>query len=355
MLHTQPLQKLYNLAAPRPMTKTKPPQSAAPRPLQDGQYRIAAVAKLAGVPVPTLRMWERRYSAVEPARSPANGRLYTRADIERLILLKAAVDAGHAISTVVSLGDAQIRQRLSAVPGRLTIQTRAACPVLVCGQALTTRLQAAWQGRSDVRVSGTLASLAAADLNTLEPADVLIVELPSLPVAALRGLRQLRALTQAQLVIVIYTFGTRQALSRLDEEGVIALSAPADPAQLARLCRLGLGLAPAETGQIDRLLLQAVAPRRYPQAFLDQLSHHPSQVQCECPNHLADLLTKLYAFEHYSAECESLHPADAALHGLLHSAAGQSRKVLEQALQEVLQHEGIAAPSLSDAPVAARP
>ncbi|MCX6620756.1 MAG: MerR family transcriptional regulator, partial [Acidobacteria bacterium] len=57
-------------------------------------YPIRAVAKLTGIPVDTLRAWERRYRAVTPDRS-ARGRLYSDAEVRRLLLLRTAVDGGH--------------------------------------------------------------------------------------------------------------------------------------------------------------------------------------------------------------------------------------------------------------------
>lgn len=72
-------------------------------------YPIRAASKLTGLPIDTLRAWERRYRAVTPARSD-RGRLYTEADIRRLSLLRAAVEAGHAIGQVAALPDADLEE-----------------------------------------------------------------------------------------------------------------------------------------------------------------------------------------------------------------------------------------------------
>lgn len=67
-------------------------------------YPIRAVAKLTGISLDTLRAWERRYDAVRPRRcEQGRGRLYTDGDIQRLRLLRDAVDAGHAIGQVAGL------------------------------------------------------------------------------------------------------------------------------------------------------------------------------------------------------------------------------------------------------------
>ena len=67
-------------------------------------YPIRAVAKLTGVPMDTIRAWERRYAAVTPQRS-ARGRLYSEKEVQRLVLLRDAVARGHAIGQVADVAD----------------------------------------------------------------------------------------------------------------------------------------------------------------------------------------------------------------------------------------------------------
>lgn len=78
------------------------------------EYPIRAVSKLTGIPIDTLRAWERRYGAVTPARDD-RGRLYSQADIARLRLINEAVASGHSVGRVASLTDAELR-RLTAAP-----------------------------------------------------------------------------------------------------------------------------------------------------------------------------------------------------------------------------------------------
>lgn len=74
-------------------------------------YPISAVAKLTGIPLDTLRAWERRYRTVLPKRG-ARGRLYSEEQINKLLLLRRAVEQGHSIGQVAALGDRQLRQLL---------------------------------------------------------------------------------------------------------------------------------------------------------------------------------------------------------------------------------------------------
>ena len=92
------------------------------------------------------------------------------------------------------------------------------------------------------------------------------------------------------------------------------------------------------------MLMHSAAARRYDETFLHQLSQMPSNVLCECPNHLADLLRKLNAFERYSLECESTSNKDAAMHATMYSASGHCRELLEEVLRRLMAHDGIPEP-----------
>lgn len=81
-----------------------PVMSTAPR------YPIRIVARRVGVSELTLRAWERRYAAIEPARSNGRQRLYSDADVERLTLLHTLTGLGAAISTIASLTTVELRR-----------------------------------------------------------------------------------------------------------------------------------------------------------------------------------------------------------------------------------------------------
>jgi len=71
------------------------------------RYPIAAVSRLTGLSLDTIRAWERRYAAVTPDRG-ARGRVYTQAQVQRLRTLAALVEQGHPIGDVASLPDARL-------------------------------------------------------------------------------------------------------------------------------------------------------------------------------------------------------------------------------------------------------
>src|SRR5512133_2283339 len=76
------------------------------------RYPIRAVSKLTGISVDTLRAWERRYRVVEPERDE-RGRMYSEQEVERLRLLRAAIERGHAIGRVAVLATDDLRALLA--------------------------------------------------------------------------------------------------------------------------------------------------------------------------------------------------------------------------------------------------
>ncbi|MGE3309608.1 MAG: MerR family transcriptional regulator [Limisphaerales bacterium] len=74
------------------------------------------VSRLTGLSPHVIRVWEKRYGAVVPARTGTNRRLYSDDDVERLRWLARATDAGHKIGIIARLDLADLR-RLVATSG----------------------------------------------------------------------------------------------------------------------------------------------------------------------------------------------------------------------------------------------
>ncbi len=84
-------------------------------------YTIKQAAARAGVTVPVLRAWERRYGIVEPNRTPSGYRLYDDVAIERVRTMRRLVDEGwqpsQAAMEVIEGGPAAVALEESAGPG----------------------------------------------------------------------------------------------------------------------------------------------------------------------------------------------------------------------------------------------
>jgi DNA-binding transcriptional MerR regulator len=81
-------------------------------------YPLRTAARLTGLSPELLRAWERRHRVVEPLRTAGGTRRYSAADLERLRLVRAAVDAGHRISEVARLEPAELKRRSAVTEAR---------------------------------------------------------------------------------------------------------------------------------------------------------------------------------------------------------------------------------------------
>ena len=77
------------------------------------KHSIRTVARQTGLSPHVIRAWEKRYQTVRPARSEGRQRLYSAADIERLVLLRRATEAGFSIGTIASLSIDSLRSLVS--------------------------------------------------------------------------------------------------------------------------------------------------------------------------------------------------------------------------------------------------
>ena len=71
-------------------------------------YSIQAAAERTGLTPHVIRAWERRYKAIEPERSVGRHRLYSEDEIQRLSMLRRAVEAGHSIGRIVRLSTGEL-------------------------------------------------------------------------------------------------------------------------------------------------------------------------------------------------------------------------------------------------------
>jgi DNA-binding transcriptional MerR regulator/methylmalonyl-CoA mutase cobalamin-binding subunit len=78
--------------------------------MADAHHAIKAVSLRTGLTAHVIRVWEKRYGAVEPARTNTNRRLYSDEQIERLSLLRDVTQGGHSIGHVAKLPTEKLRK-----------------------------------------------------------------------------------------------------------------------------------------------------------------------------------------------------------------------------------------------------
>ncbi|MES2900476.1 MAG: MerR family transcriptional regulator [Pseudomonadota bacterium] len=309
--------------------------SAAAYPSGPGAYRSGVAARLAGLPVETLRVWERRYGVTDTDRSPHGQRLYSELQVRRLGLIKHLVDQGHPIGSVARLSVEQLRQMV-AQPAERSGQT---LRVALLGHALGLRIAAGGRHLLSLDIVGSATDL------TVSPAvlgapEVLLIEISELPDSAVPDIIALQASTGAACV-VLYRFCASATIRQLRAHGCLVARVPADPGEIVLLCHAARNAAMAAARP---RVAPSVPLRRFDDQTLTLLTASASSVGCECPRHMAEILLMLNSFERYSAQCESRNPDDAAVHQDLSHAAAQARDLLEGALERLARAEGLPMP-----------
>jgi DNA-binding transcriptional MerR regulator len=315
-------------------------------------YRSSVAARLAGVPVETLRVWERRYGVVGPRLTERGHRLYSADDVSRLTLIRQLVDVGTAIGAIARLSTDELRALLSAgraaAEGRLErpVANRQPLRVAVIGTSLGAQLA---HGTPPLRQLAIVASsTTTADATTRlrgVDVDVLVIEMPTLQADALGEIDALVAGVGAPQAIVAYRFSPLAVLNALRNRGHVTVRAPLDVVELERLCA---GLV-AESGRraVEMRAVPSVSGPRFDDQALARISQSLTTLSCECPRHVVELLISLGTFERYSADCANRSPADAELHRWLQQVAGAARASFEDALVRVAAAEGLPLPDAS--------
>lgn len=84
---------------------------------EEPRHPINFVAHRTGLSTHVIRVWERRYAAIQPERTDTNRRLYSDADVDRLKLLTQVKAQGQSIRLIASLPDHELKQMLTQVDG----------------------------------------------------------------------------------------------------------------------------------------------------------------------------------------------------------------------------------------------
>ncbi len=313
-------------------------------------HRIGAVSSLSGVPVPTLRVWETRYGAFCPSKPGGSHRLYNDEDVLRASLLRQLTANGHAISTVANLGAADLgallnQQRQSKGKKVLGEQPFRSVGVAVIGLALAARFQSNLlvQGIAGVNFQVT-DSLVDLDVALEQPwsgrPDILLVRVNSLHMAAHAALRRLIDQYAIPQVIVLYSYGQERVVEAMKMAGMIVRREPITDRDFADLINAVLLIDPRQAHDFAQPGVM-IAPRKYSDQTLMQVAGISTNVLCECPRHVAELIAQLANFEQYSQECLNNSQEDAQLHAQLSAISGTARVLFERALEMVAEHEGI--------------
>jgi hypothetical protein len=193
----------------------------------------------------------------------------------------------------------------------------------------------------DVVWVGTSPERFAAEVPSLKPT-VVVLDLAEFADGADEQVRRLIISCNAELSIVTYSFARRQLIRsmQMQNQQVRVLQSP------ITLEVLQAHLAPfvirqvLETGRKESFPMEHKAPPpRYNREQLGKLMEISSEIACECPSNLAQVVEKLQAFEQYSKDCENRNDKDKAVHTMLYRASTAARLEMEKALEELVIHE----------------
>ena len=314
-------------------------------PSGDITYRAGAAARLAGLSVETLRVWERRYDLSDTRRTAHGQRLYTAAQVQRLGLLKQLVDQGHPIGQLAYLSTEELRALGGGHVPRDGAPIRAIDTVVI-GLGLARRIAASPQDTLLLNVQASWSRFEPADcIPAGLKTDVLLVELTEPDERAIPMIEAAGEAVHAAATVVLYRFSSSATIRALRAQGWLVARVPSEMGELVPLCRQAL------EGQHLPLRLADAAPAgpRFDEEMLASITAASSKLACECPRHMAELLLMVGSFERYSAQCASRNTADAQLHQDLGHAAGQARVILEAALERLARAEGLALPPAREA------
>jgi hypothetical protein len=270
--------------------------------------------------------------------------MYAPGQVRKLICLRDLIGRGHQISNLSRLTLAELEVLVAGATGSPAPARVVFHSILVVGPVLSAvfsaRLgpeRAPFVTRAEPGGEWLLAEdQAGARPSTPDSDAALVIELPTLNdrlVAALLTARR-RAFSR---LIVVYGFATRARVAQLDAGGVSCLMAPIDLEEI--LNRLG---APERRRAAVELLANPALPSpRFAPESIARMAALTPRIACECPQHVARLLTEVSAFETYSRECEDGDPAERELHARLRLIAAHARALLEEGLANSAQTEGV--------------
>lgn len=316
-------------------------------------FDIGAVSRLTGLSTPNLRVWEKRYDLVRPTRTETNRRRYTSEDIRRLTLAKTLSDHGHALGSLAGLSTEELEERLRKEAALGGSDRPAECRATVIGSELVGLLEGREHALDGIRIVGRFDTIARAESDLHERAELLLVATPTLFPETVAAIRSLVAKCGALRAVVAYRFAPADAATRLDKDlnRITAVRFPIDFAELQVISRAEASLIHAApsgseppqraTPEPPELDGDAIPPRRFDESQLARISRLTGTIECECPRHLAELLGILNAFATYSEECENRNEDDAKMHAYLHAMTCRARGLMEQALAELLRFERI--------------
>ena len=313
-------------------------------------HKIGAVSSLSGVPTPTLRVWELRYETFEPQKTESKHRLYTDDDVLKATILKRLTEQGHAISNIAKLSTTALNNLLQQQ--QETNQRKASADlkgqtvsIAVIGLPLAAKIESKKFtfsfNNQVIRITDIFSTLQQAlEAKFQKNPQILLIHTNSLHAGVQVDIHRLAQINNALQIIVLYNYGQEPIIESMKHCGMIVRREPISDSDLADLINSVL-LINNESSPWNLTTGMLIPPRKYDDIELMRVASISTDVLCECPKHVSEIITQLASFEQYSHECLNKSTEDAHLHAYLSSVSGSARALFESALEMVAKHEGI--------------
>jgi len=293
-------------------------------------YTIGTAARLSGFSTHQLRKWESRLGLLIPERTPNGRRIYTVEQIQRLKMLRRLINTGYRIGDLAKIGedqwytlDPELGQHAECLPLDVHVIGPMICAVLeanrndIPGYMKLHLDKTRFSGRSQSSLPETSIIVAEIGKVTSDEAQRLV------------GIQK-----SGVHVLIIFKACEPAYLTELINSGIICLKAPVPP--IALIQQLKVFFKPR-----GRTSTEAIPQRRFSDEVLSRTASMSQALKCECPQHIADLITKISSLEEYTLACQITSPADQNLHEELRVVASNARVLFEGALEQIADAEGL--------------
>jgi len=312
------------------------------------QYRTGAAARLAGIPIETLRVWERRYKVVDPARSPRAQKLYTLAEVDGLRTIKWLTDNGHAISTIAPLpmktleAMAKSYQAVLAAQPTSSITALTEINLVLIGTALSQLQPQTIFQQNPISLVGSYPDLASAlAANRLNQASTIFIEIPTLEATTVATLSALKMAAPQTTIAVLYHVASSAMVRKIRFSGYPCLKARIKTPSLEALLSLTLTMASTSTPTplLPHQMTATTSPFMAGQALTSPAIAHMHQqlapLSCTCARRVSKLLEALHA-EADDATSNTICSVDAAAENLIYRALEKSVALACQAVKTIM-------------------
>jgi len=300
---------------------------------------IGVVARRSQIQPETLRVWEKRYDMISPMRTDSGRRLYSESDILKLSLVKQLKELGHSVSGLANLSIESLRvllinEKSSHSPAFTGKALR--CRLVFLNQNFKQRFSRDLMNFDDIVIVDAIESKTATTPENISGyGDVLIIDMATVNDHTSEEVKNQLQLSGCSTALVVFNFGTRLAISEMSNAGILFLKGSVTAEDIRRVCMTLRQPAQQQTPK------PSLPPKRFSATQLARVVSMKGTIACECPNHLADLIVSLNAFEQYSGECANRNDKDAIIHAQLQASTAQARVILEDSLARLIEKEGI--------------